>query len=111
MSLASLKELLGRRTPGPWRYETDGITDEEMPGGWIFPHGAYSSNPADNESMVILSNAADELVAVAQAAQDIQLIYADAPREAFNGSPNMWAHLDSALSALYAALEGEGERD
>jgi hypothetical protein len=75
MSLASLKELLGRRTPGPWRWSNNnalGAIDfyagaSRRP---LLDDGDPDRDERNAEAIVQCLNAADELVAVAQLADE-----------------------------------------
>jgi hypothetical protein len=64
--MSSLSDLLSKATPGPWRTNEDwneygGLEPGE--GNWVWPHGAYSNNPVDNELMALAPVLAQAAVA------------------------------------------------
>lgn len=96
---AALRELAGKATPGKWRIEADWDSHVgDWPGdegsGWVAPHGAYSSNRADNELMAL----APELALWAADAADA-LSRARTAREV------------DALLARFASLVGPSQGD
>jgi hypothetical protein len=111
--MPDLRALLAAATPGPWRVEDDwsdygGVDRGPEGSSWIDPHGAYSSERADNELMALAPDLARLVLEAEEAMRAIVEIDATSSYKSIYSCPGEMASFARDFLARSREVTGGG---